>query len=172
MPVAFEANPFRAPDDLDQHPFEQQSHDSLPLGARCGLGSPERWQVVHQLADCREFGRARRSGLVALQTLVFRLKLRLFAQSRLPGAFERARHQPVLRLHGRILPARAFDLVAGALQPLTPMTVDCRALGFEILSERDTRFDRRRRYRFEHQSCNQIIQRPSRAFSDWQKGSP
>ena len=161
MPMAFDANPFRAPHDLDQDPFEQQARDGLALGSRRGLGSPDRRQVVRQLADRREFGRARRLGLVALQPFVFRLEPRLFGQSRLPGAFERARHQPVLRLHGRVLPARAFDLITRALQLLTPMTIQRRALGFEIFNERRTRLDRRGRHRFENETCDQIIQRQS-----------
>jgi len=65
MPMAFDANPFRAPDDLDQDPFEQQARDGLALGLCRGLGSPERRQVMRQLADALEFGRARRLGLLS-----------------------------------------------------------------------------------------------------------
>ena len=161
MPMAFDANPFRAAHDLDQHPFEKQSHEGLALGVRRGLGSPQRRQVVRQLADRHKFGRARRLGLRALQAFVFRFEPRLIAQGRLPGAFERARHQPVLRLHRRILPARAFDFVSRALQPLAPMTIYGRPLGFEVFGERNAGLDRRRRHRFEHETRNQIIQGPS-----------
>ena len=126
-----------------------------------GLGSPERRQILRQLADRRDFGRARRLGIVALQTFIVRLQPRLFGQSRLPGAFERTRHQPVLRLHGRILPARAFDLVSRALPPLKPMTIQRRAFGFEIFGERHARLDRRRRHRFENETCDQIVERSS-----------
>ena len=158
MPMACYANFFGAPDDLDQHSFEQKSHESLPLGARRRLGLPESWQILRKLTDGRQFGRARGLGLRALQALVFRLKLRLFAQSRLPGAFKGSRDQSVLRLHGPVLPARPFDLVTCALQPLSPMTVNGGALGFEVFGERNARLDRRRRHRFERQTRNQIVQ--------------
>ena len=114
-----------------------------------------------QLADGLEFGCARHLGLRALEAFVFRRELRLIAQGLLPGAFERARHQPVLRLHRRVLSARPFDLVARALPSLTPMMVERRALGFEISGQRNARFDCRRRHRFEHETSHQIIQRSS-----------
>jgi hypothetical protein len=38
---------------------------------------------------------------------MLRLETGLFGQRLLPVALERARHQPVLGLHGGILPARA-----------------------------------------------------------------
>src|SRR5271155_3302277 len=69
MPMAFDAHLFRAPHDLDQDPFEQQARDGLALGSNRGLGSPERRQILRQLADRRDFGRARRLGIAALQTL-------------------------------------------------------------------------------------------------------
>src|SRR5208283_5714339 len=54
-----------------------------------------------------------------------------------------ARHQPVLGLHRSILPARALDLVACALQPLSPMAIERRTLGLEAPGERQARLDRR-----------------------------
>ena len=40
MPMAFDAHFFRAPDDLDQHPFQQQACEGLALSLRCGFGAP------------------------------------------------------------------------------------------------------------------------------------
>ena len=90
---------------------------------------------------------------------MLRFETGLLRQGRLPVAFERARHQPVFRLHGGILPARAFDLVACALQPLTPMPLERRALGLEVLDERQARLDRRRLQCLHNEPRDQSVQR-------------
>ena len=162
MPMTLDTNLFRGVDDLDQHPFDEQAHDGLALGLRRCVGAPERRQILRQIADRGQLG-CRGSLLArALGALMLRLETGLFGQSLLPVALERARHQPVLGLHRSILPARALDLVSGALQPLSPMAIERRALGLEVVGERQARLDRRRLERLQDETRDQRVERRSR----------
>jgi len=78
MPMAFDADLFRARDDLNHNPFEQQAHNGLPLQLHRGFGLPERRQVMRQFADRREFDHARRMPPRSLMAFVFGLQARLF----------------------------------------------------------------------------------------------
>ena len=88
-----------------------------------------------------------------LNALMLRLETGLLGQGLLPVPLERARHQPVLGLDGGVLPARALDLVSGALQPLPPMAIERRALGLEIVGDRQAGLDRRRLERLQDQTA-------------------
>ncbi len=90
---------------------------------------------------------------------MLRLETGLLGQGLFPVALERARHQPVLGLHRSILPARALDLVSGALQPLPPMAIERRAFGLEGVGERQARLERRRLERLQNEARDQSVER-------------
>jgi hypothetical protein len=115
-------------------PVQAQKNGTTPyfprgaLGLRRGFGAPERGQIVRHIADRGQVGRGGSLLARPLDALILRLETGLFGQGLLPVSLERARHQPVLGLHGGILPARALDLVACALQPLSPMATGWRTI--------------------------------------------
>jgi hypothetical protein len=110
-PMTLDTNLFRGAEDLDQDPFDEQAHDGLALLLRRGFGAPERGQILRQIRIATSSA-VEGASLRALDALMLGLETGLFGQGLLSVAFERARHQPVLGLHGGILPARALDLVA------------------------------------------------------------
>jgi hypothetical protein len=158
MPMTFDANSFRAADDFDQNPFEQQTNDGLALKLACAFGAPQLRQILRQFTNRREFSHIWRLRACALDAFILRLQSRLFRQGFFPVAFERSRHQTVFRLDGAILPAGAVDFIARPFQSLTPMTVQRIAVGFEISGERQARLDRCWFQGFDHKARDQTVQ--------------
>ena len=86
------------------------------------------------VTDRRHFGRGQTPRLVALEAFVLCQELRLFDQSLFPLALESASNQPVLRLDGIELPTRPFGPVAGTLESVSPLSIQRRALAFQLAS--------------------------------------
>jgi len=86
VPVTLDADFFRGPDDLDQHPFDEQAHDGLALGLRRCVGASERRQILRQIADRGQLGCGRSLLARAPDALMLRLEracsVKAFSQSR------------------------------------------------------------------------------------------
>src|SRR5438270_13741703 len=108
---------------IKDHLLDEKAQDLFALGRRRGCGIPQLRQILAQGDNLRALGRAQRCRLLATPTLVFRFNLLDLAEPLLPGALKRTRHQPVLRLHGIVLPAGPLRLVMGPLAPERPLAL-------------------------------------------------
>ena len=94
---------------------------------------------------------------------------RLFAERRLPILFQRAGHQPVLRLDAGVTATGLVDLMLRPFEALTPMLVERFALRLQIESRRQAGLDRRRLQRLQDQPRD--LASTGAAFSVWQDGA-
>ena len=85
VPMACDTNLLCVVHHLDQDAFEQKSDDGLTLLLSGRLGTPERGQILREIADREKFGRAWRLQPFAASAFVVCLQLRLLGQSLLPG---------------------------------------------------------------------------------------
>src|ERR1041384_808861 len=84
---------------------------------------------------------AQDEGLVTAPTGIVLLDGFSSAQLLLPGPFQRARHQAVLRLDGVVLAPGSLGLVAGAFAPKGPLLVKLARLLVELPKRRNRHGD-------------------------------
>src|SRR3954469_22260130 len=84
---------------------------------------------------------AQDEGLVSAPTGILLLDGFGGAQLLLPGSFQRARHQAVLRLDGVVLTPGSLGLVAGAFAPKRPLLVELARLLFGLPKRRNRHGD-------------------------------
>src|SRR5438874_2300320 len=87
------------------------------------------------------------------------LNLLDLAEPLLPGALKRTRHQPVLRLHGIVLPAGPLRLVMGPLAPERPLALQQAGLFLKLAPSGDGQGEPIRRQRRQRQALYRGVDR-------------
>src|SRR5438477_519118 len=144
---------------IKDHLLDEKAQDLFALGRRRGCGIPQLRQILAQGDNLRALGRAQRCRLLATPTLVFRFNLLDLAEPPLPGALKRTRHQPVLRLHGIVLPAGPLRLVMGPLAPERPLALQQVGLFLKLAPSGDGQGEPIRRQRRQRQALYRGVDR-------------
>ena len=131
----------------------KQSSDRLTLLLSRRLGPPEGRQILGQVLDGGQFGRAGRFGPLPLKALVVGQETRLLIERRLPILLQGAGHQPVLGLDAGVTATGLVDLMLRPLEAMTPMLVERFALRLQIERRRQAGLDRRRLQRLQDQAA-------------------
>src|ERR1700675_2774097 len=159
LPMALQANLFADADHGDDDPFEQEPSDRLTLLPSRRLGPPKGRQILGQILDGGQFGRARRLGQLPLKALVVGQEMRLLAERRLPILLQGAGHQPVLGLDAGVTASGLIDPVLRPFEALTPMLFERFALRLQIESRRQAGLDCRRLQRLQDKPRDLSIHR-------------
>ncbi len=112
-----------------------------------------------QLANSCNFGCGQAPRLVTLETFIVPCQACLLGQRLLPLAFESTAHQSVLRFYGIELPAGSLRLVACSFEPMAPLSVQRRALAFQLAGRQQAYLQRSRLERLHHKPAYQSIKR-------------
>src|SRR5438270_12356053 len=118
----------------------------------CGKSSPKEITCARSAA-LRDVGCSRRQLWYSASNLLD------LAEPLLPGALKRTRHQPVLRLHGIVLPAGPLRLVMGPLAPERPLALQQAGLFLKLAPSGDGQGEPIRRQRRQRQALYRGVDR-------------
>jgi hypothetical protein len=155
VPMALALHLLGFVDNGHEYSFQQKPDYCLPLFL--GASLPDSGKIQSQILDCLDFGFCQSVWLLALVAFIVCFQTDMLGQSFFPLPFQGAGYQPIVRIDSVILPARSRAFIAGAFQPLLPLSFKGRTFGFHIGGHRQGGFQRGGRQSLKDEFADQII---------------